>query len=379
MKNTKHKVVITGAGVIGCALSLIIREVGDMDIDIYIGDINKERVNEVADWITEDSSERGLVEPFLMNSGEKDNTLISILKSSDIILDCLPGDQSPRIARLAREFDTHYVNTSAYVDETKEIVEIAKNAPKGFILQTGLAPGFVNVLANGMFQEFCSKYGVDKTEHISMKVGALTKNAMPPHYYGFTWSPIGVAEEYFGPIIIIRNFKKTTRPPLSRKMTIIIDGITYEEAFTSGGSANLPEAFEGKTKNLDYKTLRYPGHYEWVESVLSEIRREEDKEAKLKKIMEEVVPHVEEDVVVIYVSVSGFDKEGRIRIEEKSFKIKPMEIGGKILRAIQITTAAPIAECARMLLEKNYKGLILQSMIQPDEFLKGPFVSAVYR
>jgi saccharopine dehydrogenase-like NADP-dependent oxidoreductase len=379
MKNKKNKVVITGAGVIGRAVGLILREVGDLNLDIYVGDINQDRAKEGVEWITMDSSERGIIEPFVMSPEDEDKALKSIVKDCDIILDCLPGDQSLRIANLAREYDTHYVNTTAYVDETKEIMEIAKNAPKGFILQTGLAPGYVNVLANGMYKDFCKNYGVEKTEHIAMKVGALTKNAIPPYYYGFTWSPIGVAEEYFGPIIIIRNYKKTTRPPLSRKLKIIIDGITYEEAFTSGGSADLPDAFETKTKNLDYKTLRYPGHYDWVENVLSEIRREEDREAKLKKMMEEVIPHVEEDIVVIYVSVSGMDKEGRIRISEKSFKIEPTEIGGKILRAIQVTTAAPIVECARMLLEKNYKGLILQSMIEPEEFLNGPFVSAIYR
>jgi len=376
--NEKHKVIITGAGVIGRAVALILRELGNLNLDIYIGDIKKERTIEVADWITKGSSRKGLVEPFVMSDDEEDKNLESCLQDSDILLDCLPGTYSPKMAKLARKYNTHYVNTTAYVNETKQIMKIAEGASKAFILQTGLAPGFVNVLANGMFKTFCKNNGVEKVDHISMKVGALTRHAIPPHFYGFTWSPIGVAEEYFGPITIIRVNKKTNRPPLSRRMKIILDGVMYEEAFTSGGSADLPDALEGYTKNLDYKTLRYPGHYEWVENFLSEIRRENNREEMLQKLMEEVVPHVDEDKVVIYVSVKGYDDRNVFRIDEKSYSIYPDDVAGKRLRAIQSTTAAPIAECARMLLQNNLKGLILQSQIDTEEFLNGPIVSRIY-
>ena len=60
----------------------------------------------------------------------------------------------------------------------------------------------------------------------------------------------------------------TGRPPCPRSPsadTVVIDGITYEEDLTSGGAADLPAALEGRVRNLDYKTLRYPGHYAWVE------------------------------------------------------------------------------------------------------------------
>ena len=63
---------------------------------------------------------------------------------------------------------------------------------------------------------------------------------------------------------------------------------------------------------------------------------------------------------------------------EKAFHIKPLEINGKRLRAIQTTTAAPLVECADMLATGRYKGPIMQSQIDPGEFLNGKFVSKVY-
>src|SRR5205085_9896719 len=35
---------------------------------------------------------------------------------------------------------------------------------------------------------------------------------------------------------------------------------TMEAFQTSGGTSTLPETFKGKVKELDYKTIRFPGH-----------------------------------------------------------------------------------------------------------------------
>ena len=43
---------------------------------------------------------------------------------------------------------------------------------------------------------------------------------------------------------------------------------TLEAFHTSGGSSLLPAMFEGKVHQLDYKTLRYPGHCEKFKALL---------------------------------------------------------------------------------------------------------------
>ncbi len=64
---------------------------------------------------------------------------------------------------------------------------------------------------------------------------------------------------------------------------------------------------------------------------------------------------------------------------EKAFHIKPLEINGHYLRAIQTTTAAPLCESAMMLSSGKHKGIILQSDIEPQEFMNGSFVKRVYK
>jgi saccharopine dehydrogenase-like NADP-dependent oxidoreductase len=228
------------------------------------------------------------------------------------------------------------------------------------------------------FNPFAKKTGVDKVDKLSMKVGALTRHAVSPHYYGFTWSPIGVATEYVKDAIAVRNYKIQKVPALSERETIIIDNVVYEDNLTSGGAADLPQALAGKVKDLDYKTLRYPGHYGWVSKVLSAIPVGEDTIENLQKAMLEQIPLVEDDVVIAYASVKGKDKQGVLRAIEKSYTVKPMMIGNQKLRAIQSTTAAPLAEVALMLLTGRYKGVVFQSDLDPLCFLNGSIVSAVY-
>jgi saccharopine dehydrogenase-like NADP-dependent oxidoreductase len=97
----------------------------------------------------------------------------------------------------------------------------------------------------------------------------------------------------------------------------------------------------------------------------------------LMKFSQEI-PYVEEDFVLVHASVEGFDRTGVRRRLEKSFRMDAIEIGGQTLRAIQTTTAAPLVECAAMLLSGKYKGVVQQSQIEPDEFLNGKFISRVY-
>jgi saccharopine dehydrogenase-like NADP-dependent oxidoreductase len=106
--------------------------------------------------------------------------------------------------------------------------------------------------------------------------------------------------------------------------------------------------------------------------------KDENLANNLEKVMLEAVPSVEDDFVLAHASVDGFDKNGRRRMLEKAYYAEPLEINGKHLRAIQTTTAAPLCQSAIMLLSGKYKGVVLQSQIEPNEFLKGKFVRKIY-
>ena len=140
-----------------------------------------------------------------------------------------------------------------------------------------------------------------------MRVGAITRHATEPHFYGWTWSPVGVATEYVKDAIAVRDYETVELPSLTERKTVLLHGFPFEEALTSGGAADLPEAMAGKVRDLDYKTLRHPGHYEWVAGVLADLPEGDDRPARLQDAMEAAIPHVEDDLVVVYASVEGRD------------------------------------------------------------------------
>lgn len=371
-------IFIAGSGGIGVAVAIILAESKALNPTIVLGDISQKALDNAIAYVKESSTKTIPVSGIMMPISESNDELDSILQKSDIIMDCLPGGQAPRMARLAKQHNCHYVNLTEYVAETKEIIEISQDADTGFVLQTGLAPGFINVLAHRLYLEFCQQYSVEVVENVAMKVGAISKHASSPHFYAFTWSPIGVATEYIKDAEAVRNFEKKVIPALSNTESIIIDGELYEDDFTSGGAADLPEALAGKAKNLDYKTIRYPGHYGWVRKFVDENNGDNNIIDKLEDYMLEHVPAVEDDIVIVYASVSGKDAQGRLRKKEKSYKILPSKVGKATLRAIQTTTAAPMCEVAFMLLSRKYKGTVLQSQLDTLDFLNGPFVSEIY-
>ena len=375
----KSKIFIAGAGGIGRAAGLILSVSKEVDAEIIFGDISEKACQDAIQFIKDGHSYQAAVHYVVMPLSGSSPALDIALRDSDIIMDCLPGSQAPRLARLAVEHNCHYINLTEYVAETKEIIEIAKDAETGFVLQTGLAPGFINVLAHRLYQEFVENFKVDTIEDMSMKVGAISQHAPNPHFYGFTWSPIGVATEYMKEAEVVRDFQKQLVPALSGTEQFIIGEQLFEDNYTSGGAADLPDFFQGKVKNLSYKTIRYPGHYDWVKSVIKNLNGTQDQIIdELEKHMLENIPAVEDDLVIVYASVQGKDLNGRLRKLEKSYKIYPSKVGNFMLRAIQTTTAAPMCEVAYMLLKYPQKGVILQSDISTIDFLNGPFVSSVY-
>ena len=91
------------------------------------------------------------------------------------------------------------------------------------------------------------------------------------------------------------------------------------------------------------------------------------------------IPHVEDDVIVIYAAVTGYDQHGHLRSIQNAQHIYPLIVGGVTMRAIQTCTAAPMVECARMLLSGDYQGIITQSQIAPAAILEGIIVKQAYQ
>ena len=77
------------------------------------------------------------VHPFAMPESGSNPEMDQIFGGADIVLDCLPGSQAPRIAGMAVKHDLHYANLTEYVKETNEIVELGKRRQARLRLTNG--------------------------------------------------------------------------------------------------------------------------------------------------------------------------------------------------------------------------------------------------
>jgi saccharopine dehydrogenase-like NADP-dependent oxidoreductase len=91
---------------------------------------------------------------------------------------------------------------------------------------------------------------------------------------------------------------------------------------------------------MDYKTMRYPGHCEQMRLLMNDLKLNHDR-GTLKRILENAVPQTLQDVVVIYVAVTG-KQDGELREENYVNKVYPQVIAGRLWSAIQVTTASGI-------------------------------------
>ena len=241
-------VFIAGSGGIGEAAALLLCEWADFEIEIILGDISEESLARARQFVTDGSDKTSGVETVLVSPDGVSDQMRSACEKADVLLDCSPGGQAPQMAAYAKEFGMHYANLTEYVAETDKIIELAKHADTGFVLQTGLAPGFINVLAMSLYHKFVANFENERVERIGMKVGALTAHAHQPHFYGFTWSPIGVATEYVKNSRVIRDYMITERPALSSRETIVIGGRTYEADLTSAARRTCPTSLKARRR-----------------------------------------------------------------------------------------------------------------------------------
>ena len=96
--------------------------------------------------------------------------------------------------------------------------------------------------------------------------------------------------------------------------------------------------------------------------------------ATLKRILENAVPQTLQDVVVIYVAVTGW-QSGELREESYVNKIYPQEILGRLWSAIQVTTAAGVTAVADTVLSDPaaYRGFVPQERFSLPQILANRF------
>jgi saccharopine dehydrogenase-like NADP-dependent oxidoreductase len=213
----------------------------------------------------------------------------------------------------------------------------------------------------------------DTLEDVKMKVGALPQFPTNVLNYALTWSPEGVINEYCEPCEAIVDGQSTEIAPLEDIEEFELDGVRYEAFNTSGGLGSTPQALAGKVKNLNYRTIRYPGHARIMKLLLNDLNLKDRRDLALD-IFRHALSTTKQDMVVILVEVTG-TRAGKPAHERFARTILSGYVGNRERSAIQITTASGISAVLDMLAagQLPQKGFVAQEEIALDTFLSNRF------
>jgi len=267
-------------------------------------------------------------------------SLKSELASADAVLSCLPYNLNIAIAEVAHEVGIHYFDLTEDVPTTQRIRELAATSTGLMAPQCGLAPGLVGIIAASQVEAF------DSCRSIRMRVGALPQHPSGLMGYAFNWSPEGVVNEYLNDCEVIEEGVRKWVSPMEWRETIYVEGTQLEAFTTSGGLGTMCETYLGRVDNIDYKTMRYPGHMQLMNFFFHELLMRERRELA-GEILTNAKPPVDDDVVYIHVASEGYVDNQLRRVEYvRAFKSRDML--GEHRTAIAWTTAGSVAAVVEM-------------------------------
>lgn len=304
-----------------------------------------------------------------------DQAVRDLMQGHASAISCVNYWLNERLARAAIASGTHFCDLGGnndVVDAELALDAEAKAAGVNVIPDCGLAPGMVAVLVAHGAQQF------QKLDEIHIRVGGLPQDPKPPLDYQMVFSVEGLINEYIEPARVIRGGKIVTVESMTE-----IESLEFPppfgtmEAFqTSGGTSTLPETFLGKVQELDYKTIRFPGHCAKFKTMIdlglcsSEPMTVDGVTVKPRRVLGDLLvrslPHDEPDVVLVRVEFVG---EGR-RLRYDIIDRRDPETG---LSAMMRTTAFPASIVALMSArgQTTAKGALPQERcIPPDPFME---------
>ena len=354
-------VLVLGAGKIGALISGLLAE--SVDYRVQLADSQPGAAAEVIA-----AHELDHLEAFEFDAADEAALTAHVRAHKPIaVVSGLPYFCNVAVARVARAEGLHYFDLTEDVAVTEAVRQLAEGSDKVFAPQCGLAPGFISIAANELIKHF------DSLKSVKLRVGALPQHPNNVLKYSLTWSTDGVINEYGNLCKSIVDGREVDVMPLEGLEEIEIDGTLYEAFNTSGGLGSLGETYGDRVVNMNYKTIRYPGHCEQMRLLMNGLKLNHDR-STLKRILENAVPQTLQDVVIIYAAVTGY-QDGELREENYVNKVYPQVVAGRLWSAIQVTTAAGICSVLDLVLSnpQQHGGFVAQEEFELPDILDNRF------
>lgn len=291
------------------------------------------------------------------------DSLADNLGSYEALLSCLPYHLNTDIAKTAYALGLHYFDLTEDVPTTKAILQLGQTAKGIMAPQCGLAPGFIGIVGAHLAEQF------DDVRAIKLRVGALPQNPTGDLGYAFNWSPEGVVNEYLNDCEVIEDGETKMVSAMEWLETIYINGMQLEAFTTSGGLGTMCETYKGRIENLDYKSMRYPGHAKLMNFFFHDLLMREDRD-KAGQILTNAKPPVDDDVVFVHASAEG-NIDAKLLRKEFVRAYYPVEICGEMRTAIAWTTSASVVAVIEMVNNGTLPG---QGFLKQEDIPLGPFL-----
>ncbi len=301
------KVLVVGSGKMGRGIAFDLVRNPDVE-EVVISDINESAARQVAGTVGPKAR------PVQLDARDK-GQLEKAFSEVDVAVSAVSYSVNELHTRVAIETGTHMCDLGGNLKVVMKQLEMhddARDAGVTIVPDCGLAPGLVSVLVRAGIEY------LTQPEVVKIRVGGLQQEPRPPLNYSLIFSVEGLINEYVEPCMVLRDGKITYEEPL-----VGFEQVEFPEPFgtleafnTSGGTSTLPLTYEGVVKELDYKTIRYPGHGHkmWCLMKLGLMDSEEQDfggvriapRKVLETLLERNLPPTGKDVTLVRVTVSGW-------------------------------------------------------------------------
>lgn len=319
--------------------------------------------NDTEEVLIADSNEKSLesAKSFLNNkkviskvfNASDEKEIENLFNSTDSAIGCISYKYNLKFSQIAIKTKTNFCDLGGNDSVVKEQLKLDKEAKEkniSIIPDCGLAPGMVSVLVKWGLESF------NWADSVKIRVGGLPIKPTGILKYGRLFAVDGLINEYVEPVRVLRDGEIISIEPLSD-----IEEIDFPkplgklEAFTtSGGASTLLETYKNRLKNLDYKTIRYPGHGNIMRALYELGFFEGENRALTTKIFEDKIPLCTEDTTLVKIIFEGQNKKHELLTIDKA------QDG---FTSMMRMTAFPISIISYL----QSHDLILEKGVQPQE------------
>ncbi len=254
-----YRYIILGAGRQGTAAAYDLARFGEAaqitlaDIDLAAAQKAAQRVNQLTN--------REVASPIEIDVSDT-AALKAALSGHDVALSAVTYYFNLAITQACIETGVSLNDMGGHTGVIREQLALdaaAKAAGISIVPDCGMGPGLITTMAAYAMDL------LDDPREIYIYDGGLPQKPIPPWNYQATFHINGLTNEMDGQAFFIREGKVTPVDSLTEAQFIDFPPLGRLEAdVTSGGLSTSPWTFQPRLQTYENRTLRYPGHFEWL-------------------------------------------------------------------------------------------------------------------